>query len=94
LTNWFFNLSLDKYIDNTKAQSLNFKSKTHKAQLEDQKAKKSSRRSTRRRKNYKASKWSKKRQTQQNGKEELRKSSKSQKLTKLPLNKLSASSPP
>jgi hypothetical protein len=35
LTTWFLNLPLDEYIDNTKAQSLNFESKTHEAQLED-----------------------------------------------------------
>jgi hypothetical protein len=40
-----------------KAQGLNFKSKTHEAQLEDQKAKEWSRRSSRRRANHKASKW-------------------------------------
>jgi hypothetical protein len=44
---------LDEYIDNTKAQSLNFESKTHKAQLEDQKPKKHSRMSSKRRKNAK-----------------------------------------
>jgi hypothetical protein len=48
---------------------LNFESKTHEAQLEDQKPKKSSRMSPRRRKNYKASKCHEKRQTKQNGKE-------------------------
>jgi hypothetical protein len=40
LTTWFLNLPLDEYIDNKKAQSLKFKSKTHEAQLEDQKLKK------------------------------------------------------
>jgi hypothetical protein len=73
LTTWFLNLPLDEYIDNQKAQSLNFESKTHEAQLEDQKPKKSSRRSFRRRKNCKASKWHEKRQIKQNSKEELRK---------------------
>jgi hypothetical protein len=29
LATWFLNLPLDEYIDNTKAQSLNFESKTH-----------------------------------------------------------------
>jgi hypothetical protein len=56
-----------------KAQSLNFESKTHEAQLEDQKPKKSLRRSSRRRKHHKASKRHEKRQTKQKGKEELRK---------------------
>jgi hypothetical protein len=28
LTTWFFNLPREEYIDNTKAQSLNFESKT------------------------------------------------------------------
>jgi hypothetical protein len=54
-----------------KTQSLKFESKTHEAQLEDQKPKKSSRRSSRRRKNHKASKWHEIWQTKQNGKEEL-----------------------
>jgi hypothetical protein len=40
LTTWFLNLPLDESVDNTKAQSLNFESKTHEAQLEDQKVKK------------------------------------------------------
>jgi hypothetical protein len=40
LTIWFFNLSLDEYLDNTKAQSLNFESKTHETQLEDRKPRK------------------------------------------------------
>jgi hypothetical protein len=31
LTTWFLNLPLDEYIDNRKAQSLNFESKTHEA---------------------------------------------------------------
>jgi hypothetical protein len=31
LTTWFLNLSLDEYIDNTKAQCLKFESKTHEA---------------------------------------------------------------
>jgi hypothetical protein len=62
---------------------LNFKSKTHEGQLEDQKLRKNSRRLPRRRKNRKVSKWHKKRQTKQKSKEELRKA---QKLKKLPLN--------
>jgi hypothetical protein len=36
---WFLNLPFDEYIDNTKAQSLNFESKTREAHLEDQKPK-------------------------------------------------------
>jgi hypothetical protein len=47
LTTWFLNFPLDEYIDNIKAQNLNFESKTHEAQLEDQKPRK---RSSRRRK--------------------------------------------
>jgi hypothetical protein len=76
LTTWFLNLHLDEYIDNTKAQSLNFKFKTHEAQLEDQKPKKSSIRSSRKRKNRKTSKWHEKRQT----KEKAEKSSNSKLL--------------
>jgi hypothetical protein len=52
---------------------LNFKSKTHEVQLEDQKLKKSLRMPSRRRKHRKASKKHEKRQTKQKGKEELRK---------------------
>jgi hypothetical protein len=63
LTTWFLNLPLDEYIDNTKAQSLNFKSKTYEALLDDQKPTKSSKRSSRRRKKYKSSKRHEKRQT-------------------------------
>jgi hypothetical protein len=63
LTTWFLNLPIDEYIDNKKAESLNFKSKTHEAQLDDQRLRKSSRRSSRRRKNHKANKRHKKRQT-------------------------------
>jgi hypothetical protein len=50
---------------------LNFKSKTHEAQLEGQKPKKNSRRSSRRKKNRKASKRHENGQTKQNGKENL-----------------------
>jgi hypothetical protein len=56
------------HIDSIKAQSLNFKSMTHEAQLEDQKLKKSSKRLSRRRKNGKASKKHENPQTKQNGK--------------------------
>jgi hypothetical protein len=52
---------------------LNFKSKTHEAQLEYQKVNKSSKKLSRRIKNCKASKYHEKQQTNQNGKEELRK---------------------
>jgi hypothetical protein len=73
----------------TKAQSLKFESKTHEAQLEDQKAKKSSRMPSRRRKTTKANKRHEKRQ---NDKEELRKAQKSKKRTK-PKQKLKINTP-
>jgi hypothetical protein len=92
LTTWFLNLPLDEYIDNTKAQSLNFESKKHEAPLEDQKPKKRSKRSSRKRKNRKANKWHNKRQTKQNGKKELKKH-KTPPETTLP-NIVNASSPP
>jgi hypothetical protein len=66
---------------------LNFESKTHEAQLENQKPKKNSRMSFRRRKNRKMNKWHEKRQTKEKDKEKL-------KITKLPLSKLNTSSPP
>jgi hypothetical protein len=69
---WFFNLPLDVYIDNTKAQSLNFESKTHEAQLVDQKSKKSLRRSYRRKKIRKANRWHEKRQTKEKVQEKLK----------------------
>jgi hypothetical protein len=57
LVTWFLNPPpLDEYSDNTNVQSLNFKSKTHEAQLDDQKPKKSSRVSSRRRKTHKSNK--------------------------------------
>jgi hypothetical protein len=68
LGTWFLNLHLDEYIDNKKAQSWKFESKTHEEQLEDRKPRKNSRRSPGRRKHHKGSKWHKKRQTNQNGK--------------------------
>jgi hypothetical protein len=40
LTIWFLNLPRDEYIDNKKAQSLNFDSKAHEAYLEDQRLRK------------------------------------------------------
>jgi hypothetical protein len=68
---WFLNLPLDVYIDNTKAQSLNFESKTHEAQLVDQKSKKSLTRSYRRKKIRKANRWHEKRQTKEKVQEKL-----------------------
>jgi hypothetical protein len=59
---------------------LNFESKTHGTQVEDQKPKKSSRRSYRRRKNQKASKWHKKVVNQEKWQRRAKKSSKTQKL--------------
>jgi hypothetical protein len=57
LVTWFLNPPpLDEYSDNTNVQNLNFKSKTHEAQLDDQKPKKSSRVSSRRRKTHKSNK--------------------------------------
>jgi hypothetical protein len=70
---------------------LNFKSKTHEAQLEDQKPKKSLRRSSRRRKNHKTNKWHKKRQTKQKARKALKLKTQD---PKLPLNKLNANSSP
>jgi hypothetical protein len=86
-TIWFLNLPRDEYIDNKKAQSLNFDSKAHEAYLEDQRLrKKSSRWSSRRRKNCKANKRHEKRQTKPKWQRRAQKSSKLQKkLTKLPL---------
>jgi hypothetical protein len=55
---------LDEYIDNTKTQSLNFESKTHEAQLEDQKPNKNLRRSSRRGKSRKTNKRHEKQQNQ------------------------------
>jgi hypothetical protein len=54
----------------------------HEAQLEDQKAKKSSRRSSRRRKPQKATKWTKIGKAKQNDKEELRKAQNQSKSSK------------
>jgi hypothetical protein len=70
---------------------LNFKSKTHEAQLEDQKPKKSLRRSSRRRKNHKTNKWHKKRQIKQKARKALKLKTQD---PKLPLNKLNANSSP
>jgi hypothetical protein len=62
----------------TKAQSMKFESMTHEAQLEDQKAMKSSKRSSRRGKTAKASKRHEKRQSQAKWQERARKSSEKQ----------------
>jgi hypothetical protein len=99
LITWFLNLSLDEYIDNTKTQSLNFESKTHEAQLKDQKPKKNPRRTSRRMKNHKASKSHKERQAKENGKKGLRKAQNQDSDSKLSLKKtpsstLNATSPP
>jgi hypothetical protein len=74
---------------------LKFESKTHEAQLEGQKLKKSSRMSSKRRKTAKVSKWQEKRQVKQNGKEELRKTQNQEnsKLSLTPPNTLNAFSP-
>jgi hypothetical protein len=56
---------------------LNFESKTHEAQLEDQRPRKSSKRSSKEGKTAKPTKGTKSGKPSQNGKEELRKSSKS-----------------
>jgi hypothetical protein len=66
----------------TKAQSLKIESKTHEAQLEDPKSKKSSRRSSRRRKTTKANKRQEKRQSQAKWQERVRKSSEEQEKLK------------
>jgi hypothetical protein len=55
-----------------KVQSLKFESKTHDAQLEDQKPTKNSRRSSRRGKNHNTNKRHKKRQTKEKSKENLK----------------------
>jgi hypothetical protein len=69
-----------------KAQSLNFESKAYETQLEDQRPRKSSRRSSRWRKIAKPTKGMKSGKPSQNGKEELRKAQNyKKKLTKLPL---------
>jgi hypothetical protein len=80
LTAWFLNLPLDEYIDNTKAQSLNFKSKTHEAQLEDQKPKKAQEDHLEEGENRKTNKWHEKRKT----KEKAEKSSNSKLKLKIP----------
>jgi hypothetical protein len=90
VTTWFLNLPFDEYIDNTKAQNLNFESKTHEAQLENQKPKKISRRSSRRRRNHKTSKWQKSGKPKQKHMKAQNEGSNS----KLPLNKLNVSSSP
>jgi hypothetical protein len=72
LTTWFLNLPLDVSIDNKRHKSLKFESKTHDAQLEDQKPTKNSRRSSRRGKNHNTNKRHKKRQTKEKSKENLK----------------------
>jgi hypothetical protein len=86
LITWLLNLPLDESIDNKKHKVWSSNPKPHETQLEDQKAKKSSRRSSRRRKNCKASKWCEKQQTKQDGKEELRKAQNQNKMFKKSLN--------
>jgi hypothetical protein len=83
VTTWFLNLPLDGSIDKKKHKVSSSNPKPHEAQLEDQKTKKSPRRSFTRRKSRKDSKRHDKWQTKQNGKEELRKAQKHKKLTKL-----------
>jgi hypothetical protein len=56
LTNWFLNLPLNESIDNKKHKVWSSNPKPHEAQLDDQKVKKSSIRSSRKRKNRKAKK--------------------------------------
>jgi hypothetical protein len=56
LDTWFLNLPFDESIDNKKHKVWSLNPKPHEAQLEDQKAKKSSRRSSRKRKNCKSNK--------------------------------------
>jgi hypothetical protein len=73
LTTWLLNLPLDESIDNKKHKVWCSNPKPHEAQLEDQKAKKSSKGLSRRRKGHKTNKRHKKWQTKQNDKEEPRK---------------------
>jgi hypothetical protein len=84
LTTWFLILPLDEYNDNTKAQSLKFESKTHEAQLEDQKPKKAQEGHLEEGKTAKASKRHEKQHTKQKGKEELRKAQKHKKSQNSP----------
>jgi hypothetical protein len=56
LTTWFLNLPLDEYIDNKKHKVWISNPRPYETQLEDQKIKKSSRRSPRRLKNCKVNK--------------------------------------
>jgi flagellar biosynthesis GTPase FlhF len=73
LTTWFLNLFLDESIDNKKDKVWNLNPRPHEAQLEDQKPRKSLRRSSRRRKSRKTNKIIKSGKASQNSKEELRK---------------------
>jgi hypothetical protein len=84
LTTWFLNLPLDEYIDNTKAQSLNFKSKTYEALLDDQKPTKGSKRSSRRRKKIQIQQKTREAANQEKGKTELRNSKSRLNLKTLP----------
>jgi hypothetical protein len=59
LATWFLNLPLDESIDSKKHKVWSLNAKLHEAQLEDQKGKKSLRRSSRRRKNRKSNKTTK-----------------------------------
>jgi hypothetical protein len=91
LTTWFLNLHLDEYIDNKKHKVWILNHTTHDAQLEDQKTKKSSKRSFRKRKSRKTNKWQEKRQNQRKSKEKLKIILP---LKQTPHNHLNASSPP
>jgi hypothetical protein len=98
VTTWFLNLPVDQSINNKKHKVWSSNPKPHEAQLEDQKAKKSSRWSSKRKKPAKASKRQEKRQSQAKWQRRAKKISKS-KTTKLPLkstppNTLNASSLP
>jgi hypothetical protein len=82
LTTWLLNLPLNEYIGNKKHKVWISNPRPHEAQLEDQKPKKSSKKSFRRRKERKANKRPEKRQTKEAANQ--RKAKKSSK-SKLPL---------
>jgi hypothetical protein len=93
LTTWFLNLPLDDSIDN---KDTKFESKTHEAQLDDQKVKKSSRKLSRRKKTAKANKRYQKRQNHERSKQGSKPKQKLKINTPLkstPHNTLNASSP-
>jgi hypothetical protein len=94
LTTWFLNLPLDESIDNKKYEARSSSPRPREAQLENQKAKKSSRRSSKRRKTAKDSKWQEKRQTIEKSKEKLKIKNSKLPLKSTPSNTLNASSPP